>query len=403
MRREQPRTRALSSEQGQAIVFVALMLVILIAVVGIVVDVGMAFRTQRQLQAAADAAALAGAQKLPDPTAAAATARSFGTGTGGNNQIDNVSVNEGVSTACVTTIPGCRPVNTVSVSENATIPTFFSKIVGFNAFTVKVKATACSPCGSKPVDIMLVLDRTGSMCQDSAGRSDPSCTDLNNAKAGIKTFLSYFDPAQAHVGLAVLPPATSVSAKCTQPQSTNYNSTTAAYLLVPLSNDFRNTDGTLNTSSNLVSTVNCLQGNGTTSYANAIEAAQAELAAHGRTSVPHVIVFFSDGAANTGPSYYASTSPYRAKPCHQGVTSAGNAKATGTIVYSIGYALDDDTGGCKNANGSVESPAITVYDALQGIATTPDKFLVKPNPGELQTIYSAIAEDISAGSSSLIG
>jgi Flp pilus assembly protein TadG len=403
VRREQLPKRALSDEQGQAIVFVALMLVILIAVVGIVVDVGMAFRTQRQLQAAADAAALAGAQKLPDPTLASQTALTYGTGSGGNNKISGVTVAEAVATACNTTIPGCRPVNTVSVSENATIPTFFSKIVGFDAFHVKVKATACSPCGSKPVDIMLVLDRTGSMCQDSAGRSDPSCADLNNAKTGIRTFLSYFDPKQAHIGLAVLPPATSVTAKCTQPQSTNYNSTSAAYLLVPLSSDFRNTNGTLNTSSNLVSTLACVQGNGTTSYANSIEAAQAELVAHGRPNVPHVIVFFSDGAANTGPSYYASTSPYRAKPCHQGVTSSNSAKTAGTIVYSIGYALDDDTGGCKNANGTVESPAITVYEALGGIASSSDKFLVKPSPGELQTIYTTIAEDISAGSSSLIG
>jgi Flp pilus assembly protein TadG len=379
------------------------MLVVLIAVIGIVVDVGMAFRAQRQLQAAADAAALAGAQKLPDPTAAAATARSYGTGTGGSNQISGVAVTEGVSTACLTSIPGCRPVNTVSVTENATIGTYFAKIVGFNAFNVKVKATACSPCGSRPVDIVLVLDRTGSMCQNSAGQSDPSCTDLNNAKAGIRTFLSFFDPKQARVGLSVLPPATSVSAKCTQPQNSNYNSTTAAYLLVPLSNDFRNTDGTLNTSSNLVSTLNCLQGNGTTSYANAIDAAQAELAAHGRTGVPHYIVFFSDGAANTGPSYYSSTSPYRAQPCHQGITSSNAAKANGTVVYSIGYALDDDTGGCKNANGSVESPSITVYQALQGIASSSDKFFNKPSPGELQTIYTTIAEDIAAGSSSLIG
>ena len=403
MRREQPPARALSSEQGQAIVFVTLMLVILIAVVGIVVDVGMAFRTQRRLQAAADAAALAGAQKLPDSTAAEATARAYGASAGGTNRIGTVSVDEGVSTACVTSIPGCRPVNTVSVTEDASIPTFFSKIVGFDSFNVRVKATACSPCRSRPVDIVLVLDRTGSMCQDSLGRVDPGCADLNNAKAGIRTFLSYFDPGQARVALAVLPPATSVSARCTQPQSTNYNATTAAYLLVPLSNDFRNSDGTLNTSSSLVSTVNCLQGNGTTSYANAIEAAQAELAARGRSGVPHYIVFFSDGAANTGPTYYSSTSPYRARPCRQGVTSADAAKATGTIIYSIGYALDDDTGGCRNANGSTESPPITVYQALQGIASSSDKFLVKPNPGELQTIYTTIAEDIAAGSSSLIG
>jgi von Willebrand factor type A domain-containing protein len=241
------------------------------------------------------------------------------------------------------------------------------------------------------------------MCQTSTGAADPSCTDLNNAKAGIRTFLSYFDPKQAHIGLAVLPPATSLSAKCTTPQSTNYNSASAAYLLVPLSSDFRNTNGTLNTSSNLVSTLACVQGNGTTSYANAIDAAQAQLVANGRSNVPHVIVFFSDGAANTGPSYYSSTSPYRAQPCHQGVNSAGSAKAAGTTVYSIGYALDDDTGGCKNANGTVENPAITVYQALGGMASSSDKFLVKPNPGELQTIYTTIAEDISAGSSSLIG
>jgi hypothetical protein len=85
------------------------------------------------------------------------------------------------------------------------------------------------------------------------------------------------------------------------------------------------------------------------------------------------------------------------------VTSANNVKATGTIIYSIGYALDDATGGCVNSvTRGAETPAITVRQALQGIASSPDKFLVRPQPGELQTIYSAIAQDISHGSSSLI-
>ena len=74
------------------------------------------------------------------------------------------------------------------------MPTFFSKVLGFNSFKIKVKATACSPCGSRPVDVMLVLDRTGSMCQDSSGANDPACTDLNNAKAGIRTFLTLLRP-----------------------------------------------------------------------------------------------------------------------------------------------------------------------------------------------------------------
>jgi hypothetical protein len=282
------------------------------------------------------------------------------------------------------------------------VPTFFSKIVGVNSFDLHVHSAACSPCGAKPVDIVLVLDRTGSMCENSAGSLDASCTDLNNAKAGIRTFLGYFDSTTAHVGLTVLPPATSVSNRCATPSAANYNSANAAYTIVPLSNDFRNANGTLNSSSTLVSTINCVQGNGATSYANAIEAAQAELVAHGRPNVPRMIVFFTDGAANTGPTYYSTSSPYRTKPCHQGVTSAASAKAAGTVIYSIGYALDDDTGGCRSYNGNVESPSITVRQALQQIASSPDKFLERPGPGELQTIYSAVAQDIAQGSSSLI-
>jgi Flp pilus assembly protein TadG len=410
MRRSHLRTRATSDEHGQAIVFVVVAMIALIAVVGLVTDIGYAFRTQRALQASADAAALAGAQNLPSPTLASATAQQFGASPSGKNVISNISVNEQVQTSCVATIPGCSPVNAISVTEAATVPTLFAKILGFNSFQVHANATACSPCGSKPVDIMLVLDRTGSMCQDSAGHTDPgapsNCTDLNNAKAGIRTFLAYFDPVQAHIGLAVLPPATSTAAKCSTPASGNYNSASAAYLLVPLANDFRKADGTLDTSSNLVSTLNCVRGAGSTSYSNAIEAAQAQLNANGRATVPKVIVFFSDGAANVGPSYYANNSPYRTQPCHQGITSAGIAKSAGTTVYSIGYALDDATGGCMNSvpnPDQAETPAITVYDALRGIATDPSKFLLKPNPGELQTIYTAIAADISQGSSSLIG
>ncbi len=403
MREQKPILSRLSDERGQVIVFVVIAFVVLTAMVGVVIDIGYAYRTQRNLQATADAAALAGAQQLPDSTSATSVATQYGASTSGNNQVGNVPVTESISTSCITTIPGCSPVNSVSVSETATVPTFFSKVLGFNSFKIKVKATACSPCGSRPVDVMLVLDRTGSMCQDSSGANDPACTDLNNAKDGIRTFLSFFDPNLAWVGLAVLPPATSVSGRCNTPATGNYNSTTAAYTIVPMSHDYKNPDNSLNTSSNLLSTLNCIQGGGSTSYSNAIEAAQAELDAHGRAGVPDVIVFMSDGAANTGPTYYSTSSPYRTQPCHQGATSAGLSKVKGTTVYSIGYALNDDTGGCRSYTGSVESPAISVTQALTNIATDPSHFFLKPNPGSLQGIYSAIANDIGHGASSLIG
>ena len=401
MGRHHSRTGALSEEHGQAVIFVMVFMVAVIAVVGFVIDVGHAYQAQRSLQGAADAAALAGAQQLPDPTAATATAKQFGSSATGKNKITDVSVTETVATSCNATIPGCSPVNMVSVDEAASVPTYFSKIVGYNSFNLKVHAAACSPCGARQVDIMLVLDRTGSMCQDSYGRDQhPTCPDMNNAKDGLRTFLGYFDPNMAHVGFAVLPPAANVTRPCDAPGAYN---TSTAYELVPLSSDFRNADGSLNNSSSLVSTINCVQSNGSTAYANAIEAAQAELVQHGRPNVPKVIVFASDGAANTGPNSYSTSSPYRTRPCGQGVTSANNVKAAGTVIYSIGYALDDATGGCVNSvTGNPESPAITVRQALQGIASSPDKFLERPQPGELQTIYSAIAQDISHGSSSLI-
>ena len=69
-------------------------------------------------------------------------------------------------------------------------------------------------------------------------------------------------------------------------------------------------------SSDLISTLNCVQAGGQTAYANALDAAQAELDANGRPGVQKVIIFLSDGAANTGPGYLPATSPYRTQPCH---------------------------------------------------------------------------------------
>jgi len=54
--------------------------------------------------------------------------------------------------------------------------------------------------------------------------------------------------------------------------------------------------------SQLVSTINCQQANGETSYATAIEKAEAELDPRGRADLRKVNVFFSDGAANRGPA-----------------------------------------------------------------------------------------------------
>ncbi len=393
------------AEQGQVLVLIALMIVPLLAIAGLVIDVGYAYYAQRSLQTQADAAALAGAQNLPDGNSAVAVAKQFGSSSSGKNFRGDIgNVTETITTKCLASVPGCDPVNAVVVDERATTSTLFSRVLGIHSFNIHVRSTACSPCGTQPLDIMMVLDRTGSMCQDHNGNNDPACTDLNNARSGIKSFLQVMNPSQDYVGLAVLPPATSTSNKCSTPDTTNYNSSGAAYTLVPLSHDY-STNGVLNTGSNLISTLNCQKANGSTSYATAIEKAQAELDAHGRSGVRKVIVFFSDGAANIGPTYYATSSPYRQQPCHQGVWSANAQKSKGTIIYSIGYDLNAVNGGankCTSYTGSVEQPGITAYQALQQIASTSDTFYNQPSAGQLNTLFQQVAMDIQRGASGLI-
>ena len=84
---------------------------------------------------------------------------------------------------------------------------------------------------------------------------------------------------------------------------------------MPLGNTYASSLGNLNSSSPLVSTVNCVHGAGSTAYTLAIDTAYQELVAHGRVGTQKVIVFLSDGAANYGPQYYSSTSPYLTNPC----------------------------------------------------------------------------------------
>ena len=392
------RRGALRRESGQVIALVAVVLVVLLGFAAAVIDVGYAFYAKRSLQASADAAALAGAMELPDPAAAASVAQQYSGAVGSKNERGNIPVvTTSVTTKCLSIAP-CGPVNAIVVNETAQVETLFARVLGIDTFAIHARSTACSPCGSRPLDIMLLLDRTGSMCQDTFGNSDPSCTDLNNARIGMKTFLEFMDPSIQWVGLAVLPPATSVANRCATPTTTMYNTSANPYVIVPLSSNYKLPDGTLNPGSSLVSTINCQKGGGRTAYATALEKTQTQLVTNGRAGVQDVIVFLSDGAANIGPTYYSSGSPYRTRPCHQGVSSAATIKTQGTLIYTIGYDLDAEAGTanvCTSFTGALESPAITATAALQQIATDPSTFFNQPNPGQLNTIFTAIASEIA--------
>lgn len=419
------RQRAVTDETGNVMIIVAMSLVMMLVMVAFVVDIGRAYLVQRQLQAAVDAAALAGAQHLPDPVEATQVANEYSAAPGMKNIVATGDVADtAVTMRCVRSAPGCSATlntyNALNVKSASDVPMLFARAIGIDKLTVRAQATACSPCTSKPLDIMIVLDRTGSMCQFSDGSNDPLCTDLNNAKDGIRTFLSYMDPTLDSVGLSVFPPALDRSNLCTKPTSgtkrygydtywpewipSPLGSTPGIYAIGSLVQDYLvpGSGGyVFNPSSSLNQLLGCTQGAGSTSYSNAIEEAQYQLNRNGRGGVQDVIVFLSDGAANTTPRYmpsYMDEPTARLRPCDAGVRAAATAKAAGTIIYSIGYDLNGlgtDPETCKLYPSGAIDTGMTAYDAIRAIASAPDQFYNKPDPGKLNYIFTRIAADLA--------
>jgi hypothetical protein len=290
---------------------------------------------------------------------------------------------------------------------------------------------------------VIAIDRTGSMCQPVA--PDGTCTDLDNAKDGVRTMLGILNPPNVQVGMVAFPPVESTTTDpCAAPFNSlggngfdAYDSPDRGYVTDTISGDYKAPGGPLNPTSGLFlhtedgTAASCIQSGGSTSYSEALRQARTELALHGRPDVPDYIVFLTDGEANIGSVYGAGDPTYPPgnlddqQPCHSAINVANDYKTEGVTIYSIGYALGDNVpcsvGGFRaRVNGSwqactppaagcfhyantrqPESPAITSYSTLTQIAS-PGDFYNKATPGELDTIFAAIARDIGEGSSRLI-
>jgi Flp pilus assembly protein TadG len=376
--------RRARGERGQILAIVAVALVGLLGISALAIDVGYAYYAKRQLQAAADAAALAGAQDLPAASTAIATANAYATA----NRPGNISdIHFQISTKCTAAASagiGCNATtnpNALVVTASADTKTWFARLFGVNSFSVSAKSNACSPCSSSPVDVVVVLDRTGSMCLDKSNRQD--CGDMNNAKEGVHTLLSILNPPYAQVGMIAFPPlATASTSVCSAPQSTSsdytaFDSADRRYLTDQIGSDYKLANGNKNPNSGLyLHTVegdekDCVRADGYTSYSEALRRAKLELDTHGRANVPDVIVFLTDGEANIGSVYasdgkayttsagkkstygtaafpdnaplYAPGNTDDTKPCQTAMDLADSYKAAGVTIYSIGYALGTST------------------------------------------------------------
>jgi hypothetical protein len=326
-------------------------LFVVIGFTSLAIDIGIFLHERQNVQNAVDAAALAGAQELPDN---GATAQSIAEQWAESNDPDITSSQLSTSFRCIigdrnldgqpdlSDVPVvCDPgagaqwtctgnicwshcnfsnannkCNTIVLGADKDVPFYFAPVLsGLNGPTEcffdecntgSIRAAACKgACGgppSAPLDVVIVIDRTWSLCTDTSIPCDSAHQqNLDAIKDGARTVLQLYNPSLQHVGLAVLPK----SVPANDCQSVTSNTASGNWMITNLSSNY-NTNGVLNSGSEIVSNVNCLQmatlyppsPYTQTNLGDPLTAAKNHLQSSGRANVKDAIIFLTDGAAN---------------------------------------------------------------------------------------------------------
>ncbi|MEX0786635.1 MAG: VWA domain-containing protein [Dehalococcoidia bacterium] len=362
--------RTAHGERGQILMLSAMMLVVLLGMVAMVVDVGRFLHERQDIQNVVDAAALAGAYDLPSEVTDAEsnamiyalandgeldagdvdiTFRCIVGDRNGDGQPDNADIPAvcdpgGQSFTCFDElcVSFCSPAtggtkcNTIYIESDKDVPYIFAPALNvFSGNTGSINAAACKgSCGGAPTgpaDVVIILDRTRSMSSD----------DVENAKDAATAVLEIFNPQFQHVALGVLPPSEFDDDCASIPNSEMDETDTGDWVPVGLSNDYKNADGTLDTSSELVSVIDCLErapftfSTHQTNLGTPIDAAVDELVNNGRTGVRKGIIFLTDGEANQ---------PGVDNPCLYAYQEAEAAKTQEIEMFTIGYGISSWSG-----------------------------------------------------------
>src|SRR3546814_2320842 len=147
--------RLLRDTGGNVALFFGFCVIGLVGGVGIAIDTSVAYNVKSRLSAAVDAAALAGARAFASPTRDADIEKFF------EANFPAGYMGSVLEPLGIASDPEAR---TVTVTANATIPTFFMRVLGTDS--TDVAATAEATLASRDVEVSLVLDVTGSMQHD---------------------------------------------------------------------------------------------------------------------------------------------------------------------------------------------------------------------------------------------
>lgn len=199
---------------------------------------------------------------------------------------------------------------------------------------VQIEAQTAPNCGRKPLDAMLVFDRSDSMRSDGGNPPEP----LNTAKTSAVRFVSDFDYTTARTGLA------------------SYAGT--ARLDAALSNNPQQ----------LISRINSITTSVDTNISAGIEVARIQLNSNTRADAQKVIVLFTDGRA-TEPGSNTNAR-------NEAINEATVAKNSGIRIVSIGLGSGADTA------------------TLRTIASSAQDYYFADNVSDMQAIYDRILDSI---------
>jgi Flp pilus assembly protein TadG len=177
--------RFLGDERGNVYFLVAAATLPMVGMVGSGIDIGRAYMADLRLQQACDAGVLAGRRAMAGGTYSVANKSeatkmfniNFDTGTYGSTNIVFNTAQDGASE--------------VDGTASAKLPTTLMKMFGHNEFDLAVTCTAKLEVSN--VDVMLVLDVTGSMNSTNAG---DTMTRLQALKLATKNFFDTMTAAQ---------------------------------------------------------------------------------------------------------------------------------------------------------------------------------------------------------------
>ncbi len=269
LRRLNTAARKRKGERGASLIlFTFMTFLVVVPMVGLAIDGAVVFWTKAKLSAAVDAAALAGGRSI--------------------NVYENQAQNTGLAATAAqqwfsanfppgwmgVTIVGGQPTITlakttlstqkVSVQATATVPLYFMRIINQNAATV----TATAEASRRNVNVILVLDRSGSMGPNG---SNACATMQQSAENFVRLFTENFDT----LGLVTY--------------STNANHDPIDY---PPSSTF------LSGTPSLISVIGQINCTGATNMSMALQMAYRAIKNNGLASGLNVIVLFTDGQPN---------------------------------------------------------------------------------------------------------